>query len=126
MNTENESNKLIGKIIFKKYIIRNLLAEGSFSKIFLGQSIINKKSYAIKCEKISAKKGLLLKDEAFKLYNLKGFGIPELISFGRRGNYNFLVQTLLGKTLKSIWIEKNRKINIKNICVIAIQTLERI
>ena len=125
MNTVNEDTQLLGRIIFKKYIITRLLVEGSFSKIFLGQSIINDKSYAIKCEKIYSKKELL-KGEAFKLYSLKGFGIPELISFGRSGNYNFLIQTLLGKTLESILIEKNRKISIKDICVIAIQTLERI
>ena len=98
----------IGKVIFKKYIIKRLLGKGTFSNVFLGQNIINNKSYAIKCENIFSK-SLFLKDEAFKLYYLKGFGIPEVISFGRSGNYRFLVQNLLGKSLKEIWIEKNKK-----------------
>ena len=125
METINEEIKLLGKIIFKKYILKGILAKGIFFKIFLGQSLSTKKLYAIKCEKIISNQSLL-KNEAFKLYNLKGFGIPELISFGRCGHYNFLVQTLLGKSLKSILIENNKKINIKDICAIAIQTLERI
>ena len=116
---------LIGRIIFKKYLIKNLLGEGTFSKVFLGENIINNKSYAIKSENIFSKK-IFLKDEAFKLYNLKGFGIPEVITFGRSGNYRFLVQTLLGKSLKEIWIEKKNKLYLKDICLIAKQTLDRI
>ena len=120
-----EEKKLMGKILFKKYIIIKFLGKGSFSNIFLGQDIINNKSYAIKSENIFSKP-LLLKDEAFKLYNLKGFGIPEIIAFGRSGNYRFLVQTLLGKSLKDIWIEKNKKLCFQDICLIAKQTLDRI
>ena len=115
----------IGKIIFKKYIIKRVLGKGTFSNVFLGQNIINNKSYAIKCQNIFSEKQFL-KDEAFILYNLKGFGIPEVISFGRSCNYRFLVQNLLGKSLKEISIEKNRKICFKDICLIAKQTLERI
>ena len=98
---------------------------GSFSKVYLGENIINKKLYAIKSENIFSKQ-LILKDEAFILYNLKGFGIPEVISFGRSGNYRFLVQTLLGKSLKEIWLEKKKKLCFQDICLIAKQTLDRI
>ena len=122
---ENEEKKLIKRIIFKKYIIIELLGKGTFSKVFLGQNIVNKKLYAIKCENIFSK-SQLLKDEAFMLYNLKGFGIPEVITFGRSGNYRFLVQTLLGKSLKDIWIEKGKKLYLWDICLIAKQTLDRI
>ena len=115
----------LGKIIFKKYIIKRFLGKGTFSKVFLGKNIIDNKLYAIKCENIFSKQQFL-KDETFKLYNLKGFGIPEVITFGRSGNYRFLVQTLLGKSLKEIWLEKNGKLCFKDICLIAIQTLERI
>ena len=115
----------IGKIIFKKYIIKSFLGKGSFSNVFLGENIINKKSYAIKCENILSKQQFL-KNEAFILYYLKGFGIPEIITFGRSGHYTFLVETLLGKSLKEIWLKKKRKLCFNDICLIAIQTLDRI
>ena len=123
---ENEEKNLIGKIIFKKYIIKQLLGIGTLSKVYLGQSIINNKSYAIKSENIFVNKKQSLKDEAFILYNLKGFGIPDILTFGRSGNYRFLVQTLLGKSLKDIWVEKNKKLCLRDICLIAKQTLDRI
>ena len=123
---ENEEKNLIGKIIFKKYIIKKLLGIGTLSKVYLGQSITNNKSYAIKSENIFVNKKQSLKDEAFILYNLKGFGIPDILTFGRSGNYRFLVQTLLGKSLKDIWIEKKKKLCLRDICLIAKQTLDRI
>ena len=123
---EKEEQALIGRIIFKKYILRSLLGKGCFSKVYLGQNIINKKLYAIKTENIFSEKQYL-RDEAFRLYNLKGFGIPEVIGFGRSGNYRCLIQTLLGKTLNDyFYVEKKQKISNKDICIIAIQTLERI
>ena len=85
---EKEEKTLIGRIIFKKYILRSLLGKGCFSKVYLGQNIINKKLYAIKTENIFSEKQFL-RDEAFRLYNLKGYGIPEVIGFGRSGNYRF-------------------------------------
>ena len=123
---EKEEKSLIGRIIFKKYILKKLLGKGSFSLVYLGQNMKDKKCYAIKTENIFSQKQYL-RDEAFILYNLKGFGIPEVISFGRSGNYLFLIQTLLGKTLFEYFQEeKNKKICIKDVCIIAIQTLERI
>ena len=49
MKTIDEENKLLEKIIFKKYILKSQLGKGTFSKIFLGQNITNNKSYAFKC-----------------------------------------------------------------------------
>lgn len=119
----NNQNYFKGKLLFKKYRILKLIDKGTFASIYLGQNIINHKLYAIKCENISDQ---ILEEEAFILYNLKGFGIPEVISFGRYGKYNILIQTLLGKSLEKIWIENNKIFNIKDICMIAIQTLDRI
>ena len=50
-----EEKKFLGKIIFKKYIIIKFLGKGTFSNVFLGQNIINNKSYAIKSENIFSK-----------------------------------------------------------------------
>ena len=37
--------------------------------------------------------------EAFFLFDLKGFGIPKIISFGKNNIYNILVEELLGLSL---------------------------
>lgn len=118
-------NSLLTKIIFRKYKLIYLIGKGQFGDVYLGLNIQNKKLYAIKTENKSSSKPLL-KAEAYILFNIRGPGIPSVITYGQSGQYNILVETLLGKSLDKIWIENNKKLNIKDICMIAIQTLERI
>ena len=118
-------NQLEDKVIFGKYKILKLISEGSFGKVYLAQNIVTKNLYAVKTENKFCKSPLLEK-ETYILYNLKGLGIPSVISYGYFGKYNVLVQTLLGKSLNRIWLENNKKLNLKDICMIAIQTLDRI
>lgn len=42
---------------------------------------------------------------------LKGFGIPELYSYGYNSNYNIIVMELLGQSLKDLFKLKNKKFN---------------
>jgi serine/threonine protein kinase len=61
------------------------------------------------------------------LFILKGFGIPKLISFGKNSFYNILVEELLGLSLKYLWdFKKKNNIKIKNVCMIALQALDRL
>ena len=113
------------KLIFGKYKILKLIAKGCFGQVYLGVNILNRKYFAIKIENRFGK-SCSLEKEAYILYNLKGPGIPSILSFGHIGKYNILVQTLLGKSLEKIWRENSCKLNIKDICMIAIQTIERI
>ena len=46
-----------------------------------------------------------LEKEAYYLYLLKGFGIPKIISYGFSGNYNILIEELLGKSLEKLFQE---------------------
>ena len=39
------------KTIFGKYLVKNLIAKGSFGEVYLGTNIVNKKNYALKIEK---------------------------------------------------------------------------
>ena len=122
---ESNDNFLFNKLIFGKYKVVKLISKGSFGNVYLSINIINKKLYAIKAEDRFGKKQIL-EQETFILYNLRGRGIPSVITYGRRGNYNMLVQTLLGKSLQDLWEEKNKIFNLKDICMIAIQTLQRV
>lgn len=110
-------------IIFKKFYPISLIGTGSFGKIYSGIDIKKKEKVAIKVSKINVAS---LESEAFNLYNLRGFGIPKLISYGKKKNYSILIETLLGKSLKDLFFEKNKKFNLTDTCLIAIQLIERI
>ena len=83
------------KIFFKKYRIKSFIAKGSFGNVYLGKNILNNKLVAIKIEERFKHINKTLEQEAYFLYNLKGYGIPEIISYGYSGNYNILIETLL-------------------------------
>ena len=112
------------KLIFGKYSLQCLLAKGSFGEVYLGTNVLTKKNYALKIEE--RKTNSLLKDECSILLNLKGPGIPSIISFGVSGKYNILVENLLGKSIAQIFKENNNKLNLKDTFMFAIQALERI
>ena len=60
------------------------------------------------------------------LYYLKGFGIPEIKSFGIYGRYKVLVQTLLGNSLEKEFQLRKNKFSLKDICMVAIQLIDRL
>ena len=115
------------QIFFNKYKLQKLINKSAFSYVFKGINIINKELVAIKIEnKITMKN--ILESEAYILFDLKGFGIPNLVSFGKNRKYNILVEELLGPTLNDLL--KLRQIKngfpIKDICMIALQGLDRL
>ena len=112
------------KLIFGKYSLKQLITNGTFGEVYIGTNIFNKKNYAIKIEKLQNNESSL-KQEAYILFLLKGPGIPSLISFGISCKYHILVEELLGESIKTIF-NKNKKFNIKDTCMFAIQALERI
>ena len=115
-------NTFKSRLIFGKYSIKYLISKGSFGEVYLGTNIINGKNYALKVEEINS--GILyLKNECYILLNLKGPGIPSVISFGVSDNYNILVENLLGKSIWDIWNEKKCKFILKDTCLFAIQAI---
>ena len=114
------------KLIFKKYKPLTLIGKGTFSNVYLSLDIKTKNYVAIKTEKKNKNKVELLESEAYILYSIRGFGIPEVISYGKTKSYNILILPLLGKSLLDLFILKDKTINIYDICLIAIQILERI
>ena len=113
------------KLIFSKYLIKHLISKGSFGEVYFGTNIINGKNYALKIEE-GNKQDSSLKHECYILLNLKGQGIPSVISFGVSNKYNILVENLLGRSIRDIWVEKNRKLNLKDTCIFAIQAISRL
>ena len=110
------------KLIFGKYSIKHLIAKGSFGEVYFGTNKINGKNYALKVEETD-KNNSLLKDECYTLLNLRGPGIPSVISFGVRGKFSILVENLLGESIRNIWIDKDKKFNLNDTCIFAIQAI---
>ena len=65
-------------------------------------------------------------NEAYNLYSFKGFGIPELIKIGKRGDSIILIESKKGRSLYELFLENNRHFSINEICLIGIQCIERL
>ena len=117
--------ELKNKIILKKYKIIQRIGKGSFGSVFLGKNIQQNDYVAIKLESKN-QNDTILEREAYILYSLKGFGIPEVITYGQNIKYNILIQELLGKSIDTIFFEKNRKFSMKDCCMIGLQILDRL
>ena len=96
------------------------------STVYEGLNINDKEPVAIKFERVSEEN--FLKAEAFFLLTLKGFGIPKILSFGKNNTYNILVEELLGLSIFNLWKQKklDMDVKIKNVCMIALQALDRL
>jgi len=114
------------KCIFKKYKPIKKIGEGSCGKIYSVIRLTDRKVFAMKSESINTKEKMI-ETEAFSLYYLqKGFGVPKLISYGIIKNYNILIETLLGESLENIFIKKEYKCNIIDVCLAGIQIIDRL
>ena len=114
------------KYIFKKYKPIKKIGKGSFGNIYSIIRLKDKSAFAMKTERIDAKEKML-ESEAFTLYNIqKGFGIPQIITYGHNLHYNILIETLLGDSLENIFIKRKSKCNIIDACAVGIQIIDRL
>ena len=96
------------KLIFNKYRVKSFNELSNLCWTYYGENIKNNEPVFMKIEKKNLKYNFL-ESEAYCLINLKGFGIPRIISYGKVGKYNILVEELLGKSLHELWKLRNIK-----------------
>ena len=120
-------NEYLNRLFFNKYKIKKFIAKTNWSQLYEGINIKDNESVAMKFEK-KALKYNSLESEAYFLFNLKGLGIPKIISYGICGIYNILIEELLGPSIYNLLqLKKNKKKElIKDICMISIQILDRL
>ena len=118
-------SKILNKLFFNKYRVNKLIISTLFSSVYEG--IYEKLNEPVIMKFEDKTKNKLLENEAFLLYYLKGFGIPKILSYGKCGLYNILVEEMLGLTIFQIWNSKEFKKEhmLKNISMIALQILDR-
>ena len=127
ISTEEEE-KLLSTTFFKKYKPFYQKAHGSFSIIYEGINIETNENVAIKIEPRNAQsENLLLQNEIFYLYKLRHCpGIVKIITTGRTKKYNILIETLLGGSLYSLYLDQNKNFTLKDICLISLQCISRL
>ena len=116
---------LCKKIAFGKFKFLEVIGRGTFGFVFKGKNILTGENVAIKIENGSNRINIL-EGEAYFLFYLKGPGIPEIKSFGIYGQYKILVETLLGDSLEAIFVRKRNNFSLRDICIIALQMIERL
>ena len=125
-----KNGNLNNRLFFNKYKIKKLIYQTKLSSIYEGINIKENEPVAIKLEKKSGKFDLL-ESEAYFLFYLKGYGIPKIITYGKSGLFKVLVEELLGLSINSLWemrksYKNGSKLLIKDVCMIALQGLERL
>ena len=121
----NDSFLKENKIIFKKFKPLKEIGIGTFGKVYSAIRLEDKKVFAMKTEKKTPYNNIL-EPEAYYLLILKGLGIPQLISYGQTQKYNILIETLLDKSLFDMFIRPKKPCNITDVCLIALQLIERL
>ena len=121
----NNKDELINKVFFKKYRILKKIGKGAFGLVYLGK-VINSNNYVAMKFEPKNQTDLILERESYLLYYLRGYGIPEVITFGHNSKYNILIQTLLGNSINEIFLNNHKKFSMKDCCMIGIQMLDRI
>ena len=118
------------KLIFNKYKVKRFMELSDYCWVYQGANVKNNEPVFFKFEKRNSK-FYFLESEAYCLYNLKGFGLPKILSYGKVGLYNVLIEELLGTSLYNLWKswklkKKDEKSNLKNVCMVALQILNRL
>ena len=124
-HNNSRMNEIQGKLFFKYYKAEKKLGEGSFGKIYTAINIKTKELYALKMERKDYGQGLL-ETEAHILSHLKGFGIPEIKTYGYNQHYNILVMELLGNSLEDYFQKMKKSFSIKTTCMLGLQMIDRI
>jgi len=117
-------NTLKNRIIFQKYKFIKIIGKGAFGYVFKGINIQNSTDIAIKVEKKSSLFHFLEAECNFLSF-LKGYGIPEIKSYGYSNNFYFLIEELLGTNLTQIY-NTRKTLSLKDITMVAIQAIDRI
>ena len=111
--------------IFKKFKPLKKIGVGGCGNIYSVMRLNDESIFAMKIEKLKTRISRL-ESEAYFLFILQGYGIPKFISFGHTKKYFILIETLLDKSLFNIFIENKKICNLKDICLIGLQILDRL
>ena len=115
--------QLLNTIFFNKYRLVEKLGEGTFGMIFKCES--SDGLCAFKFEKKRYGRKSLLNTEARIMKELKGYGIPRIISYREEGDYNIMIMELLGKSLEGLMrLYYDERLSLKTVCLLGIEMMK--
>jgi casein kinase 1 len=109
-----------------KYRLSKRIGGGSFGEIYIGVSLTSGEEFAVKLENKTTRHPQLLYESKLLRFLSGGRGIPEVISAGTDGEYNYMVMDLLGSSLEDLMVSMKRRMSLKTVLMLADQMLERI
>ena len=113
----------LNTIFFNKYRLVEKLGEGTFGMIFKCES--SDGLCAFKFEKKRYGRKSLLNAEAKLMKELKGYGIPRIMSYIEEGDYNIMIMELLGKSLEGLLRQySEERLSLKTVCLLGIEMLK--
>jgi casein kinase I family protein HRR25 len=112
-------------IIANKYEVMEKIGEGNFGKIYKGKNIRTGENVAIKVESIESDTKLLKNETKIYQYLSSGEGVPQVKWFGVDERNNYMVVTLLGKSLSDLK-KVHKNFSLRVVLQIGKQILERL
>lgn len=115
----------MNSLIDGRFRLDRKIGTGSFADVHLGKTIFGEK-FAIKIESVKAKKPRLLWES--KVYKMLAGSpcIPRVHWYGTQGGFNVLVLDLEGQSLEDRFIYCSRQFELKTICMLADQMIQRV
>lgn len=114
-------------IVNNKYRILEPINSGEFGQVFKGENVRTKEKVAIKVEPITNQTKMLKRETQIYHYLGKSPGIPQIKWFGSDETNNYMVMSLLGKSLPAIKEEQDfGKCSLEQTISIAINIIERL
>jgi serine/threonine protein kinase len=101
--------------------------KGAFGEIFQGRNVVTNEDVAIKVERIDSKKQVLkLEVAVLKKLQPCEYVVP-FVTYGRHGEYNYLVMELLGENISELRRRQlSGRFSIVTTCLLALQMLTSI
>eukprot|EP00095_Tigriopus_kingsejongensis_P007983 maker-scaffold475_size161908-snap-gene-0.25 protein:Tk07983 transcript:maker-scaffold475_size161908-snap-gene-0.25-mRNA-1 annotation:"casein kinase i isoform epsilon" len=112
--------------IANKYRLGRKIGGGSFGDIYLAINIQTGEEVAIKLEQAKAKHPQLHIECKFYKVLQGGVGIPQVLHYGKEGDYRVMVMELLGPSLEDLFNFCQRKFSLKTVLLLADQLISRI
>lgn len=99
---------------------------GSFGEIYLGVSLTSGEEVAVKLENKRTRHPQLFYESKLLRFLAGGRGVPDVMSVGTDGEYNYMVMQLLGSSLEDLMTSMKHRMSLKTVLMLAEQMLERV
>jgi len=114
-------------LVHRTYVLSNIIGKGSFGVVRQGFHKDTLDPVAVKLEEISAKNRVLSKEyQIYKRIWSEDCGLPEIMAYGKKDDYQYLVMQILGPSLEDLFRRCSRCFSMKTVLMLADQMIDRL